>query len=454
MAYIRLDGCAKALQPHLEEQMKTKKIFLSRIFPALMLALILALPFASPASAGEVIPGNPNALVGPDEVIEDDLFISGQRITIDGLVRGNVFAGGQDVIVNGTIEGNLFATGQVLVVNGHVTGSLFAAGYSLEIGSEASIDGSTFFGGFAINAANGSQIDQTLYMGGYQAELAGNIGRDVIAGLGAIKLDGTVNRNVMVELGQSNNPGGANPEEFTFYIPGNVEVLEEGFEQTDNAVIGGEVDYRINEYQVDIPEINPNVDIGEEIASAFIANAVRTRIGEFVALLIVGALFFYMLPKQSADTMAVYEESPFTNIGWGMLVALLFPAFLVLLMLIIVFLAILFGIITLGELVGTIVSLGVLTFSSVWIVAGLVFWMLSKTLFGFLVGQKLLERIRPESLDGRWAVLIALAIGLLLYEILRAIPALGLILALLVVLAGVGAFFQHVRGAWQARRAS
>lgn len=435
--------------------MTTKRVLLSRFIPALLLALILALPFAGPASAGEVIPGDPNATVGPNEVIEDDLIISGQRITIDGTVRGDVFAGGQDIIVNGTVEGNLFVTGQVIEVNGTVSGSLFAAGYSLELGSEAAIAGSTFFGGFAVDTADGSQIDHTLYVGGYQAQLAGDIGRDVIAGLGAFQLDGTVQRNVMLEVSQAQNPGAGTPEDFSVYFPGNnIRVLEGGTVQTEGGVIGGELDYRINEYQIETPQFDPNVDVGEEVAGAFVANAVRTRIGEFIALLIVGGLFFYQMPRRAEEAMVVYEETPFANIGWGTLVALLFPAFLVLLVMVIIFLAVLFGIITLGQLAGTIVSVGMLTFGSVWVLAGLVFWMLSKTLFGYLVGQKLMERVRPDSLDGRWAVLIALAIGLLIYEILRAIPFIGIFFALLVILIGVGALFQSARNAWMARRAS
>ena len=51
-------------------------------------------------------------------------------------------------------------------------------------------------------------------------------------------------------------------------------------------------------------------------------------------------------------------------------------------------------------------------------------------------------------------LVIVLAVGLLIYEILRAIPLLGWMIALLVILAGVGAFFQVARNAWIARRAT
>jgi len=429
----------------------------SRLALALLLALMIAIPFASPASAGEILPGDPDAYIGPDVVIDDDLFISGRFIQIDGIVRGDVFAAGQEITINGLIEGNLFTVGQLHTINGQVNGSVFAAGYSLEYGPEAIIGGSSFFGGFSLMAAEGSQIARNLYLGGYQADLAGDIGRDVIASLSAIKLEGSVAGDVLLELNESQNSSGE-PNDFTIYIPGNVEVLPEGIDQVAGSFIGGQLDYSVNRIQIDIPEfngnVNPNINIADDLVSAYFANWARTRIGEFVGLLIVGALFFYYMPKTSGNALAEFEKQPFANMGWGLLVALLIPLTLVLAIMLVVMLAVLGGLVTLGQLAGTILSIGGLSVAALWIFFGLVFWLVSKTIFAYFVGQRLLERIRPETLDGRWAIVVVLAMGLLIYEILRAIPLFGWIVALLVILAGVGSLYQVARAAWMARRAA
>ncbi len=56
-------------------------------------------------------------------------------------------------------------------------------------------------------------------------------------------------------------------------------------------------------------------------------------------------------------------------------------------------------------------------------------------------------------MDGRWGLFIALVIGVLLYEIIRAIPLLGGLTALVVILLGVGAISQVIWNMWQSRSA-
>ena len=424
---------------------------------ALFLAALLALPFATPASAGEVFPGDPDAIVPAGTTIEDDVFMAGRVVRVDGDVRGNVFATGQEIIINGSVDGTLFAAGQVLTINGEVAGSVFGAGYAIEYGSDAQVGGSVHFGGFSLKAEEGSQFARSLYMGGYQADLSGDIGRDVIASLSALRLNGNVDRDVLLELNEPQNASQTNPDDFTFYIPGNVQVLPLGIDQGQGSTIGGELDYTVIPQNIEIPEVPVTIDaprVADDVVGAYVSNWVRTRVGDFFALLIVGALFFTWLPKQSSQAVEELEQRPFGNMGWGLLVALLFPLAFVIAILIVILLAVLAGLITLGELVGTIVSLGGLGIAALWIGFSLIFWMLSKTVIVYLVGSKLLERVRPETLDSRWALLIILALGLLIYEILRAIPILGAAIALLVILAGVGALFQVARSMWLERRSA
>ncbi len=427
----------------------------TRLGLAFVLALLIALPFATPANAGEVIPGNPDAYLGPDEVIDDDLFVSGRFVRIDGIVRGDLFVVGQEIEINGTVEGNVFTFGQSHTINGTVGGSVFAGGYSIKYGPDADINGSSYFGGFALLAAQGSQIARNLYMGGYQADLTGEVGRDVIASLSALKLDGNVGGDVLLQLNESRDSRG-NRNDFTFYIPGNVEILPEGIDQGEDSSIGGELDYSVNRIRFDVPVFDGsfNPDFSADIVGAYFANFVRTRVGEFFSLLILGALFFYLWPKRSGETVDELTARPFANMGWGLLVALLFPLVLVIGIGIVIMLALIGGVVTLGELAGTILSIGGLAVAAFWILGGLLFWMISKTIFAYYVGRALIERIRPETLDSRWAAVLVLALGLFLYEILRAVPLFGAIAAIFVILAGVGALYQVARKALQERRSA
>ena len=97
-------------------------------FRALVLGsalLVLAVPSA--ALASEVRNGT-TAVVAPGETLNDDLFASGQTVTLAGRVIGDVYATGQTVVVTGTVDGDLIAAAQQVVVDGTVNGNVRAAG--------------------------------------------------------------------------------------------------------------------------------------------------------------------------------------------------------------------------------------------------------------------------------------------------------------------------------------
>ena len=97
-------------------------------FSALVLGsalLVLAVPGA--AMAAEVR-NDTSAVVAPGETVNDDLFASGQTVTVAGRVIGDVYAIGQTVVVTGTVDGDLIAAAQQVVVDGTVNGNVRAAG--------------------------------------------------------------------------------------------------------------------------------------------------------------------------------------------------------------------------------------------------------------------------------------------------------------------------------------
>ena len=76
--------------------------------------LVLAAPSA--ALAAEVRNGTA-AVVAPGETVNDDLFTTGQTVTIAGRVVGDVYAAGGTVVVTGTVDGDLIAGGVRSILN-------------------------------------------------------------------------------------------------------------------------------------------------------------------------------------------------------------------------------------------------------------------------------------------------------------------------------------------------
>jgi hypothetical protein len=104
-------------------------------------------------------------------------------------------------------------------------------------------------------------------------------------------------------------------------------------------------------------------------------------------------------------------------------------------------LTIVLGLLTLGGLVALIVALGLLAEAALV----LAFWIstgyLAQIVVGFVAGVLLLESVLPGRGAGR---VLPLVVGLVVYVILEAIPVLGSVVGLIVVLLGLGALFRWV----------
>jgi hypothetical protein len=103
-----------------------------------------------------------------------------------------------------------------------------------------------------------------------------------------------------------------------------------------------------------------------------------------------------------------------------------------------VLLAVLFRFSGLGDLTGTIVWVGVLAVLAIFVAFSLAVAYVSKIFVAYLGGRLLLARYKPEFAESKiWP----LVIGLVIFVILAAIPWLGGLVSLVVVLFGLGALW-------------
>ena len=79
---------------------------------------------------------------------------------------------------------------------------------------------------------------------------------------------------------------------------------------------------------------------------------------------------------------------------------------------------------------------------------GFIASVVTKAVVSFLVGRLLVDQVASETQPGWWSDFISLAIGALIYGILRSIPVFGWVLSVIVTLAGLGAIFYLVFNRW------
>jgi len=411
------------------------KIYSKRWGRVALLAMLLALlalglttsSLVNTVHAAEIRNGD-HVIVAADEVIDDDLFISGQKVEVEGTVNGDLFAAANEVIINGTVEGSLFIGGQTLQINGDVKGSTYGGGYSLTIGREAQIERNLYFGGFSLQTEKGSAVGRSVYASGYQVILNGDIADNVVTGSGALEINGTVGGDVKAQVNEQRSAPLFMPN-----FPGSVPMVATGYRLGEEAKIGGQENI----------EVTGEVDVGKSVAD-YAWDVLRGRLGEFITLLIVGGLLLWLWPTMMQSTSTAAQKKPLPSAGWGCLVTLVFPILLAVAIIALVLIAILIGLITFDKLNGAVISIGATSIAWIAIVFNFIFFTVTKVIVAFLVGRLILTRFAPQ-MKSLWLNIASLALGALIYELLRVIPVVGWIVALIAILVGLGAMFMAAR---------
>ena len=422
------------------------------------LALLAVLLAISPGWAVESQSGD-QVIIGPDEVVDDDLYATANEIVVEGTVRGDLVAFGRSVIVDGTVEGDLIGAGQSVEIGGEVDDDVRIAGQALLLSEGASVGDDLIAAAYSLQNEPESNVGGTLWYAGYQALLAGTVGEDLAGAANALTLGGEIGGDADVDV--DGEEGGAAPPAFVPVPQVPIPTVEPGLTLTDSALIGGNLTYQSStEAQIDpgariegdvVREERPVEEEEEEAARSPLTETVLDALGSLVALVLVGLLLVWIVPGWIRHRAYTVLDRPLASLGWGLLGLVAFPILGVVVLLVTILLAIVLGLLTLGGLVALIIVLGLLAEAALvlalWVSTG----YLAQIVVSFLAGVLLVEAIRPGRGRGR---VLPLVVGLILYVVLRAIPVLGPLVGLAVVLLGLGAISHWVWTKLRRSRAS
>ncbi len=408
------------------------------------LTLLAVLLGISPGWAVESQSGD-QVIVGPDEVVDDDLYATANEVVVEGTIRGDLVAFGQSVTVDGTVEGDLIGAGQSVEVGGEVDDDVRIAGQALLLSEGASVGDDLVAAAYSLYNEPESNVGGTLWYAGYQALLAGTVGEDLAAAVNALTLGGEIGEDVDVDV--DGEEGGAATPAFVPVPQVTIPTVEPGLTLTDSALIGGNLTYQSSTEARIAPQAQIEGDVvreerpveeeeGDEAARNPVAETVLDALRSLVALVLVGLLLVWLAPGWIRRRAYTVLNRPLASLGWGLLGLIAFLLLGIVILLVTILLAIVLGLLTLGGLVVLIIVLGL--FAEAALV--LAFWVstgyLAQIVVSFLAGVLLVEAVRPGRHRGR---VLPLVVGLVLYVLLRAIPVLGPIVGLAVVLLGFGA---------------
>ncbi len=431
-----------------------------KFFSIFSLIAILALAFATPAQAFDGRAGN-NVVIEKDEIIADDVYVTAETFVLEGTVKGDLVVFGTTITINGTVEGDLIAAGQSIVVNGTVTDDARIAGAALQIGSSAVIGGDVVGGSASFETKEDSSIAGELVVGAAQALLAGNVTGDSLLGLGALDLRGEFGGDVIANVGEPTDEAAPPFSMFMPQVPFSMPTVTPGFTIAKTAKIKGNLEYtQFNDIEIPanvvggkVIRTEPVVDPAEvvvpptqsEIFLDWTFNLFRT----IVTLIIIGLVLGWLTPAFIKALTEKVQSQAGASLGWGIVAFAVFFFAIFIIVVAMIIGAALFGTLTLGSLSGTIVTVGLLAIFALIVGFVLATAFLTKIVVSWLGGKLILSRINPALAESKvWP----LVLGVIIIALLTALPGVGWLFNLIVVLLGLGALWIWGRETMQARK--
>ena len=362
--------------------------------------ILVTLSFVIGGSASAQTLTNPNfgekVVIGKGEIIEGPYLNAGDSVTISGTINGDAYIAGGVVTIDGTINGDLIVGGGVVTIKGKVTDDVRAAGGMVTIDGKVGKN-VTAFGG-TITFGSDADIDGGVVVGGRTFAHLGNIDGKALIYSGDVTLAGRVG--------------------------GNIQTAAEKVTVSKTAILDGNLDYTSDQEasvsaQAKITGTVQRTAAGEALAQVgprVQRGLFQARFGvnflSYLSLLLLGLILLKIAPRQVTAVSKLIGERPWRSLGLGLLGLILTPLVIVVLMVTVIGLP-------LAVLVG----------------GGYVIMIGTSSLFtGLFVGRKVFDLANFK--ENAYAML---AVGLLLLQLVLALPVVGSFVGLLSLLAAMGA---------------
>ena len=396
-------------------------------------ASVLGLPiWAAEFKSGEKV------VIDSDQVVPDDLYVTGDTITVRGRVRGDVVASGRVISIEGTVEGDVIAAGQVVVIRGEVTDDVRIAGMTLKLAEGARVGDDLFAAGFSFESEPGARVAGKTGLTGFQSLLSGEHLQGLEASLVALRIEGRIDGEVAVTVESE-----AGPAWWVRYLksPEPLPSVDAGLNLSDGARIEGNLTYKS---QGPATIAAGAVVSGESVHEVPAAEPEKrpsfgSRLGKswrwLIVLFLVGGVLFWLVPEKMIGVAEIFLTRPAASLGWGIVTLLAFPLAMILIAVLTLVLTMGFGVVTLGPAAFLVLVLGLVAEIAMAAKLWIAIFFLAPTVAAFAGGRWLWTR-GGKAERSRYSSLL---LGLVVFSGLCLIPVLGWILRVLVVLLGLGA---------------
>jgi hypothetical protein len=351
------------------------------IFSLALFIAFLFSPFSAPASA-QTPKGQKIIILSKNQIVNQDYFVAGSKVTIDGTINGDAYIAGGQIDVNGTINGDLLVAGGQITVRGDVTQNIRVVGGNILVLGTAGKNISLAGGNIMID--KGAKVNGNVTIAGGTARLANNILGNVTAATGMLEVtsDAIINGNLDY---WSNNKA---------TIDSGAKILKStAFHQTN---------FNHQPTGINMAKVGPAL-LGIKLSFSLIS---------FISSLIVGILLISLLPVYSQKVNDAIRGKFWLSLLVGLVAAIVIPIVTIILFV-------------------TVIGIPFAIF--LIFVYGIVIYI-SKLFVAYAAGAMISKKAN-WNINSIWSFVI----GLVLYYVVGFIPVIGGLMKLAVLLTGIGA---------------
>jgi cytoskeletal protein CcmA (bactofilin family) len=379
----------------------------SRFITLLAAVLAVSVLLITPVNAADIRNGE-RLTIPAGDVINDDLYLFGSNITIDGQVNGDVIVFGDWITINGNVNGSIIGAGKHIVAKGRVKDSVRVAASAIDI--DSAIGGDLVTAASYVTIAQSGAIGRDLLVMATGVQVNGPVARDIRGNAGKLVINSSVGGNVDIVGNEVNLEQAAS-------IAGNLTYKsEKKAELASEATVKGEIKH------VPPPQPKPSGETTGQAIGGLVSAIVGfililllvVAVVKYAAALLTGIILILLARKYVPGLAATMKGRPWPSLGYGALVLFLAP----------VAIAIAFGLV-----IGIPLGLAALTVYVLAVYLGHIF-------MGLFIGQWMLKQHADEDSTGK--LIAALALGLLVVYACGIIPFIGCLTNLAVILFGLG----------------
>lgn len=362
-----------------------------KVLTAFMVLLVFLLAGPGGALAATIKSGDA-ITISAGEMVEDDVYLFGDVVTIGGHVRGDTIVFCREANIEGTIEGSLLVFAETIRIDGDVIGTARGGANTVLLTGKVSRDLMMAANTISING----EVGQDLFGAANSIRVTGPVGRNILASMSRLLIDAPVGGNIDAYTSELVIGPGAKISGRTTYTSGAEATVD------SNAVIGGQLQ------RIDPPR-------EERVTSP--GRALWSFMRPVLSLLALALLMILVFPGLTTGAARVIGTKPGRSAGYGALIVFLAPV---------------------AALIGLVTIIGMpISFLSMLLYIVLLYT--SRVFAGYFLASLFFQRVNKEP-HPIWIALL----GMLVLALLTKVPFIGWLINLAAVVFASGALVLYL----------